>query len=480
MRLLGLQITRATKSSVPVTEVPPFSGSGGGWFNIIREPFTGAWQRNQSTIRSDLHSNHAVYSCETLIATDVSKCRPKLVEQDKNGIWNEVSVAAFSPVLTKPNNYQNRIQFFEQWIISKLSAGNTYVLKGRDQRGVVNSLYILNPLRATPLVTPSGDVYYRLKPDNLSGLDGEGDVVVPASEIIHDVMVPLYHPLCGVSPLVASALAAAQGMSMQRSMEKLFRNGVQPGGILTAPSAISDPDADRFKKYFEENFTGENSGRIAVLGGGLKFEAITMKAVDAQLIEQLKWTATVVCGCYHVPAYKVGVGDPPPYQNVQATEQQYYSQCLQKFFECIELLLDEGLGLTNVQGHTYGVEFDLDDLLRMDTATLIESEVKAVGGGIKKPDESRKRLNLPPVKGGDTPYLQQQNFSLSALDRRDKSDDPFALAPKRDQHTPTAADDAAAEAAANAPPPAPGKLFRTAANITWKFMGNPVKQKEAA
>jgi hypothetical protein len=41
-------------------------------------------------------------------------------------------------------------------------------------------------------------------------------------------------------------------------------------------------------------------------------------------------------------------------------------------------------------------------------------------------DEMRKRANLPPTKGGDTVYLQQQNFSLEALAKRDAQEDPFA------------------------------------------------------
>ena len=32
---------------------------------------------------------------------------------------------------------------------------------------------------------------------------------------------------------------------------------------------------------------------------------------------------------------------------------------------------------------------------------------------------------MPPVQGGATPYLQQQNYSLAALDARDKGG-PFA------------------------------------------------------
>ncbi len=42
------------------------------------------------------------------------------------------------------------------------------------------------------------------------------------------------------------------------------------------------------------------------------------------------------------------------------------------------------------------------------------------------PNEARKRENLPPLAGGDALYLQQQNYSLEALSRRDAREDPFA------------------------------------------------------
>jgi HK97 family phage portal protein len=421
VRLLGFEISR-TKAAPPSGLQGP---SSRGWWPIVREPFTGAWQRNMEQSRETVLTYHAVYSCVTLIASDVSKCRARIVEQDSDLIWTEVDVAAFSPVIRKPNRYQNRIKFYEQWTVSKLLHGNVYVLKERDNRGVVVSMYILDPTRVKPLIAPDGAVYYELSKDNLSGIE-EDRLVVPASEIIHDVMVPLYHPLCGVSPLTACGIAAVQGLAIQNNSAKFFQNGSQPGGILTAPGAISDETAKRLKDHWETNFTGDKVGKVAVLGDGLKFEMMAMKAIDAQLIEQLKWSAETVCSTFHVPGYKIGVGTPPAYNNIEALDQQYYSQCLQKLFECIELCLDEGLGLTEHKDHRYGVEFDLDDLLRMDTATLVEAEAKAVGAGIKAPDEARKRLNLRPVPGGKNPFLQQQNYSLEALSKRDAQADPFA------------------------------------------------------
>lgn len=390
-----------------------------GWWPMIRESFTGAWQQNVSIRVEDVLTYGTVYACITLIARDIAKMRLRLMALDNDGIWREVENAAFSPVLRKPNTYQTRIGFVEQWIISKLSRGNTYVLKRRDNRGVVTSLMILDPGRVQVLVSEDGAVYYQLSSDNLSQLELD-TVTVPARDIIHDVMTPLYHPLVGVSPIQACGIAAMQALAIQSNSKRFFDNGSSPGGVLSAPGAISKDTAQRLKEYWDSNFTGDNVGKVAVLGDGLKFEPMTVNAVDAQLIEQLHWTSENVCTAFHVPAYMVGVGDPPTYTNIEALNQQYYSQCLQGLIESIELLLDEGLELPK----PYGTEFDLDGLLRMDSATLIDAEAKAVGGGIKSPNESRRRLNLPPVTGGETPYLQQQNYSLAALDRRDRATTP--------------------------------------------------------
>lgn len=423
MRILGFDITR----NKHVTPSQPIWGSNSWWWPVIREPFTGAWQRNQELRSETVLAYSAVYACVTLIASDIAKIRIRLVQQDDDRIWTETESAAFTPVLRKPNRYQTRIQFFDQWIISKLINGNTYVLKERDDRGVVRRLYVLDPTRTKPLVAPDGSVFYQLSRDDLSRVE-EDSVSVPASEIIHDRMVPLYHPLCGVSPITACGLAALQGLAIQNNSTKFFQNNSRPGGILTAPGVIQDDTAKRLKEHWEQNYTGENIGKIAVLGDGLKFESMAITAIDAQLIDQLKWTAETVCSCFHVPPYMIGVGPMPNYNNIEALNQQYYSQCLQNLIESIELLLDEGLGLVDVEGKTYGTEFDLDDLLRMDTATKVKAAGDAIGAGFLSPNEARAKFDLEPVEGGDTPYLQNQNFSLAALNKRDSGDDPFATA----------------------------------------------------
>jgi HK97 family phage portal protein len=252
----------------------------------------------------------------------------------------------------------------------------------------------------------------------------ESSVTVPAREVIHDRFNCLFHPLVGLSPVYAAGLAAMQGHHIQQNSAFFFRNGSKPSGVIEVPGNITEENARVLKANWDTGYTGENAGKTGLLSNGAKYNPVSMSADDAKVVEQLQMSARIVCSAFHVPAYKAGIGELPSYDNIEALEQQYYSQCLQTLIESIELLLDEAFEL---EGDT-GTEFDVSALLRMDS----ERRIKTLGEGVKNtiltPNEARRSENLPPVTGGDELYLQQQNFSLGALARRDASDDPFGKA----------------------------------------------------
>lgn len=433
MRLLGYEFKRID-GVLQIKRVPRvLSGvdDSRGWTRIL-DWKPGAWQQDAAIETLETTSQTWLYSCLTLIAGDIGKLRARLVTK-KGRIWVETESPAYSPVLRKPNHYQTRQQFIEAWILSKLSDGNTYALKVRDGNGVVKALYVLDPRRVHPLVAPDGAVYYQLGEDDLNKLP-VGLEAIPASEIIHDRMECLFHPLVGVSPLYAANLPAAQALQIQAKSKAFFANQSRPGGILTAPGRISEETAKRIKDYWDQNYIGDKAGKVAVLGDGLAYVAGETKAVDAQLVEQLQLTARQICSAFHVPPFMVGAADTPPYGNIAPAVQQYYNQCLQKLIEAFEATMDDGLGIgegvkigEGSEKRELGVELDLDALLRMDSKTVAEVEVLK-SKGIASPNESREKFNLEPVTGGEKPLTQQQNYSLEALSKRDSGDDPFGTA----------------------------------------------------
>jgi HK97 family phage portal protein len=425
MKFFGLELTRSARGST--AGLSPIGASNkGAWWPWVPEPFAGAWQKNVTWTTDTVLAHHAVYACITRIAQDIGKLRPQLMEQDEDGIWSVVTNTAHSPVIRTPNRFQNHIQFKEWWSTSKLVHGNAYVLLERDNRGVVAAMYVLDPTRVQVLVAPDGEVFYNLHTDYLSGLETDR-VAVPASEIIHDRINCLYHPLVGTSPIFACGSAANMGLQIEQNSSGFFANGSNPSGILTTPSTITIEKAQELSDLWNARFGKDKSGGVAVLGNGLTFEAMRMTAVDSQVIQQLAWTAETVCSTFHVPPWKVGVGAMPAYTKSEFANQAYYSDCLQSPIEQWELCMDMALGFdTPTEGRYLGVELDLDGLLRMDAASQITTLREAVSGSILTVNEARKRVDQPPVPGGDSIWMQQQNYSLEALQKRDEKADPFA------------------------------------------------------
>lgn len=421
MKILGFEITRAKDYAV--------SDYSSNVFGTVLEPFAGAWQRNvTSESRRNLLAFSAVYACISIRAEDIGKLRCRLMEYgDRDQVWTEVTrTNPFAAVLTKPNGYQTRQQFFTLWEVWKLLYGNFYAYKERDARGIVTALYPMDPRYVTPLVADDGSVFYELRQDYLANTP-EG-VKVPASEVIHDRCITPFHPLIGVSPIFACGASATQGIRIQANSEQFFANMSRPSGQLTSPNPITAAMAGTLKADFERNFSGGNLGRLLVTGNGLHYEPMTIPAQDAQLIEQLRFTVEDVARTFRVPLHKIAAGPAPSLPNLGALNQDYYAQALQPDIEAIEALLDEGLNLTNVRDKTYGVEFDLEGLLRTDPLTRADTMEKRARAGVYAPNEQRRSENLPPVEGGESPYLQQQNYSLAALAKRDAQADPFGTA----------------------------------------------------
>jgi phage portal protein BeeE len=171
---------------------------------------------------------------------------------------------------------------------------------------------------------------------------------------------------------------------------------------------------------------------------------------------------------------------PRGFTNLQALNVEYYQESLQSHIEEIEELLDDALGIGEAVG--IGTEFDTENLLRMDSLAQISVIKDAIGAGLMSPNEGRSKFDLKPVTGGESPYLQQQNYSLEALAKRDAQADPFAPATPPTPAPQSSADQPVADEAAAEPAKAVdedvGDIFAwelkdAARAIPWNVMTLP-------
>lgn len=387
---------------------------GRGWWFTVREPFTGAWQKNQEKYFATIFNYPTLYACINRIVSDIGKLPFVVCRRGRGGVWERDDASSVHRILRSPNHYQTEAQFRELWILSKLLCGNAYILIGRDSSGAIESLHVLDWRHVYPMVTESGQVFYQLYTDKLNGVKLSddypyGNLVVPASEIVHDRMNCIFHPLIGVPPLAATYLPAMKNFKIIHSTDELFGAG-QLGGILTAPAGISEDDADYITKYWQNTF-GDERGKVAVLGADMKFTNFAQKASDYQMVEQLKYSDEQICQPFGVPLYKIGLGTMPSGSSLYESEQIYFGQALQAHVYAMEILLNLAFKMRDSER----IHLDTQVMIRLDETKRAEVEAKLVGGMVKTPNESRQDFNLPPIAGGDTLWGQHQDYPLGML-----------------------------------------------------------------
>lgn len=382
---------------------------------IINEPYPGAWQQNQELCADDGLSYPVVFACVTRIADDLSKVPIRVEKQDSEGIYRVEKKNAMTRLLRRPNNYQDRQKFIAAWESSIQSRGNAYILKARNGKGDIESLHVLNPDLTLPMVAPSGAVFYQIQQDNIAGIPTGRKV--PASEIIHDRINCLFHPLVGLSPLYAAALNVWLGKMSQQQQQSLFANGATPGGVLIFPGNLTQETANEIQAIWNTQYSGENAGKTAVLGDGVKYERLGIPAKDNELIQQLRFGAEMICSVFHVPPFKIWLGPVPSVGGIESLNQMYFSDCLQARITAIQSCLNEAFDLEDTDS-TW--RFELDDLILMDTKTRYDIASGMTKNGLATIDEGRRRMNLGPVVGGSSIYMQQQDNSLEAIYERDR------------------------------------------------------------
>jgi hypothetical protein len=159
-------------------------------------------------------------------------------------------------------------------------------------------------------------------------------------------------------------------------------------------------------------FSGENSGRTAVLDFDSKYQELGyLKANEQQAVELLKYSVEDVARALRIPLHMLtGVGQTGA--GVEAANRLYYTHCLRPQIEALENRLDDLFGFS---GTSRFIMFDLDQIFRAESDKRIEALTKGVQGGVYTPNEARRMESLGPVEGGDGAFMQRQMTPVNLL-----------------------------------------------------------------
>ena len=306
----------------------------------------------------------------------------------------------YSVLASAPNSYQSPFIFKMQMAAQMLLWGNFYAEIQRDRRtGDVLGLYPI----------PAWMVEPRLK-DGVKSFHA-GGVEFANSEIFH-VMAPGWDGVRGLSPIRQHRMTVGMAMEALAYGEQFYRNGTKLAGALEHPGKLGDEAQARMRSSWTSAYAGKaNSGKVAILEEGMKFNAFTMPMEDAQYVETRKFGVSEVARIYGVPPHKIGDLEKATFSNIEHQAIEFINDCMMPLFVQIEQESDLKLLTTRQREQGYQTKFNVKALLRGDVKAQAEALKIGREGGWYSANDALEILERNPIEGdGGDEYIRPMNF----------------------------------------------------------------------
>jgi HK97 family phage portal protein len=371
------------------------------WRNRDADGFAG-----EAVTESNVLAISAAWACVNLLAGTIASL-PLMVYRPAGGGRD---VAADHPLYRlihdSPNYDQTALEFWEFACAAIELRGNFHAVITRSGSRIIALTPVYAPV--TSRREADGAIWYRWSEDGHSYDLSDRDV---------------FHvrgfggtPLGGLSTLAVGRNAFSLATAIDRAAGATFRNGMRPSGTISFDKFLTEEQRKIAEGKLMEKFIGAmNTGRPMILEGGSKWASLSINPDDAQMLESRGFSVEEVCRFFGVPPHMIGHTTKSTSWGTGLEQQSigFQRYALRRRLKRIEQAI--GKQLLTQEDRTGGivVEFNLEGLLRGDSAARSNFYGSALNNGWMTINEVRALENLPPVPGGDVPRMQMQNVPIT-------------------------------------------------------------------
>nr|WP_310615841.1 phage portal protein [Pantoea cypripedii] len=343
----------------------------------------------------------AVWACVRLLSESVSTLPLKIYTRQPDGSRKPaLNHPAYAVLCRRPNLEMTPSRFMLMVVASICLRGNAFV----EKKYVGSKLVSLIPL------LPQNMVVKRLDNGNLeyTYTENKAKRVIAVKNIMHIRGFGL-DGVCGMMPMMAGRDVIGSALSVEQSAAKIFENGIQSSGFLSAEQALNDEQRERLRKYMQAFTSSKNAGKIMVLEGGLKYQNVTMNPEAAQMLESRSFSIEEICRWFRVPPFMVGHTEKQSSwaSSLEGMNLQFLTHTLRPLLVNIEQEIARCL--LDSDDEVFA-EFSVEGLLRADSAGRAAYYTSALQNGWMSRNDVRRLENLPPIQGGDI-YTVQVNLT---------------------------------------------------------------------
>lgn len=380
--------------SVPLSAV--MSDSGDVWDSLTGGESSAAGVK---VTRTRAMGYSAIWRGVNLIAGDVGRLAVRVMKRQGKGKELAPDHPAYRLVRRKPNAYMTAFTFRQVIQAHALLEGNGYAWINR-LGSRPTELLILDPTQTYP-VRVNGELFYTTRVSTGDRATGRDTVVIGAPDVLH-VRGLGFDGLCGYPVLQILRDTIGGALAARDYGTRFFRNDAKPGFVLEVPVGMPETAVKNLRDSWERLHKGVNNAhRTGILRDGVKLQQITKNARDAQLIENREFDAREIANVIGVPPHKVGDPSRTAYNSLEAENQAYYDDTLDRWLICWEEeLADKLLTEAEKDGDTHTIEFARAELMRVNLAARGAYYVQGLTSGWLNADEVRAYENLNPIPDG--------------------------------------------------------------------------------
>ena len=310
----------------------------------------------------------------------------------------------------RPNEHLSRYDLWKETAAWWLLEGEAFWWFGPDYSGgLPKQLYILNP-RKLQLEGEGLDVQREFVNKKQRWFYHVGAELVPifSDELIHFKDWNPWNPLRGVNPLVSLSLELEQDYFANKANSTLLKNNAIPQGLLKTEQTLRPEEADALERRWESKYGQVKAGRkIAVLGKGTSFEALSFNPDLVKLFDLKRWNLYTILAKFGIPPRVANISDKSTALSGKDTKEQhsaFWQYTLIPLLRQFEQILESSLFMRFNLKETG--RFDLWDIPELQENEDAQSrrDIAEINAGIKTINDVLKERGKETKPWGDVWY----------------------------------------------------------------------------
>jgi HK97 family phage portal protein len=371
--------------------------------------FAGQTYAGKRVTPEDALTLDAVWACTKLISETLGTLPCMVMNVADNSVARGHYLYEFFH--DAPNADQTAVEYWENVGLALCLYGNFYAEKFVNPAGRLVAMVPMRPNEVRVQRDGNGRRQYLHYRDA-----NKPPRILPESRVFHVRGMSLGDDT-GMSPIEWGKQTFASGMAAEEAAGKLFANGMQASGVLSSDQILSANQREQLRLIMERYAGSTNAGKLMILEAGLKYQALVLDPEKAQMLQTRQFSVEQICRWFGVPAIMIGhasAGQTMWGSGVEQIMLAFSKQAMRSTCKRVEAAIWRDL-LTPDERRAIKVEFNMEGLLRGDSAARAEFLAKMTFNGLMTRNEGRAYENRPAMAGGDTLTVPSNLFPIDQL-----------------------------------------------------------------